>query len=249
MLNIFRGGTLPVNHISPVSKPRNVKYSVIIPAAGMGSRMKSYGPKSMLKIKPDVTILDNQLKNIYKNLPKVEIIVVHGFEGHRVHREYSNRPNVKCVANPQYETSNVVNSIGVGLQHITTDRVIVIYGDLVFNSHTLQAPFGDDSMVIIDRDNGCMGKDEVGCVVHNNILSRMMYSLPLKWAQIAYFQSKELGLLRKLCAKPEYGMYFGFEIINMIINNGGVFKTYSSKHNKILDVDSSKDLLSAAEII
>ncbi len=43
------------------------KYSIIIPAAGMGKRMKSFGPKPLIKLTPSLNILDNQLNIINKN--------------------------------------------------------------------------------------------------------------------------------------------------------------------------------------
>lgn len=241
--------TLKNKHIAPISKPGNSKFSVIIPAAGVGSRMRSYGAKSLLKLNDSVTILDNQLTNIYKNFPKVEIIIVYGFDGNKIYKKYAHSPSVKCVENENYNTTNVVSSIDIGLQHTTTNRVLIIYGDLVFNAHTLQSPFGAYSMVIVDQQDGLMGKDEVGCVIHNHTLERMMYDLPNKWGQIAYFEGLELQLLRELCHKTEHQMYFGFEIINMIMNHGGTFTTYSSKFNKIIDVDSSKHLIQAKAII
>ena len=39
---------------------KSQKYSIIIPSAGMGKRMRSYGPKSLIKITPEKNIVENQ---------------------------------------------------------------------------------------------------------------------------------------------------------------------------------------------
>ena len=52
--------------------------SVVIPAAGIGRRMKSHGPKSLIHIK-DSSIIERQIKLVHKYYPESEIIVVVGF--------------------------------------------------------------------------------------------------------------------------------------------------------------------------
>lgn len=236
------------NIIAPALKPKtDIKYSIIIPAAGMGSRMKSYGPKSLIKLNDTTTVLDNQLAQIYSNLLDVEIILVIGFEGYKI-EDKIDKEKITLVYNHDFATTNVVRSIGLGLAQCHTNNIIVIYGDLVFNVHTLQVPFGGNSMVLIDT-NVSMNNEEVGCIVHNHILQRMMYDLPLKWAQIVYFKDQELELLKKICSDRKYDVYFGFEIINIIINSGGLFTVCSNKKMQIIDIDSSKDIDKAKKII
>ena len=55
-------------HISIVNRPSlKHKYTIIIPSAGCGRRMKSHGPKSLIELKNGNTILQQQLRNIHKN--------------------------------------------------------------------------------------------------------------------------------------------------------------------------------------
>ena len=46
---------------------------IVIPAAGLGKRMKSYGPKSLIKIKQNLTIIENQFKIIKNTIPNANI--------------------------------------------------------------------------------------------------------------------------------------------------------------------------------
>ena len=56
---------------------------VIIPSAGIGKRMKSYGCKSLLNIKND-KLIDIQLKTINSVIPNKEVILITGFDSDRL---------------------------------------------------------------------------------------------------------------------------------------------------------------------
>ena len=60
-------------------KHKDRPLTVIIPAAGMGHRMKSYGPKCLLPANIKETILDKSIKTIKKVYNYCEIILVVGF--------------------------------------------------------------------------------------------------------------------------------------------------------------------------
>ena len=208
--------------------------------------MKSYGPKSLIKIKDDVTILDNQLKHIYRYFSGSQIIVVAGFEYNKVKQRFGDK--VQVLENPDYITTNVVKSIGIGLNKSKYDNVLIIYGDLVFNAYTLKAPFGTYSSIVVDS-YGLMGNDEVGCVIQDNLVEQMMYDLQNKWAHIAFFTGKELEILKQICSNKKYDICFGFEIMNIIINSGGRFGAFSPKRMRVSDIDCSKDLRKIEYII
>ena len=225
--------TLP---IKPVIIPGSDKISIIIPAAGTGTRMKSYGPKSLLSIN-DTTLINHQL-NIIAQKIKVpyEIILVAGYEAEKVFKHTPH--NIIKVENEYFKTTNVVRSIGLGLSACTTKNVLLIYGDLVFNHQTLDIPLTSSWL----STSPTMSENEVGCTVNNKQVVHLSYDLPTKWAQLGYFTDKEFKLLQNICCKKENGQMFGFEAINLIIESGGKFQHMSPRNSKANDVDSSKDL-------
>jgi len=236
------------NIVAPTIRPDKRRVSIIIPAAGIGSRMKSYGPKALIKIKEDLTIISNQLKYINKYFHKPEIILVAGFGYSKVEAAMSRKKNVKVIENAAWATTNVMSSIAIGMEHASYDNILWLYGDLVFNAWALKVPFGSYSIIVTDK-KGFMKDEEVGCIVESNIVEHMMYGLPNKWAQIAYFTGNETDILKDLCRNPEYYQYFGFEIINKIIGQDGKFTAYSNNRIRITDIDSSRDLVKIQDII
>jgi|TARA_R100000353_G_scaffold174726_1_gene143316 choline kinase len=225
---------------------KSQKYSIIIPSAGMGKRMRSYGPKSLIKITPEKNIVENQIEIINDNFTNHEIILVCGFEADKL---MNNTPkNLIKIENENYENTNVVRSIGLGLRAATSENVLVIYGDLVFNEETIKNLKPQCSSLIIDNSS-TMKDDEVGCNISNNYVEQMLPDIENKWAQIAFLIGDELEMFKKICWNRDKSHYFGFEAMNEIIEKGGKFKSLSPQGMKITDVDSSKDLATAREIL
>ena len=83
--------------------------SVIIPAAGLGRRMKSRGPKPLIKIKPDLSILENQIFNIQNVFANPQIVLVCGFEADKVMNDAPD--SLIKVENEFYENTNVFRYI------------------------------------------------------------------------------------------------------------------------------------------
>ena len=219
---------------------------VIIPAAGMGRRMKSYGPKPLIRI-GNSTVIKNQIHLIRTYIPHSLIVLVCGFQAKALMNQTP--ASILKIENERYEETNVVRSIGMALRVIDScSKIIIIYGDLVFNSATLRNLKFDKSSLIVTEQG--MSDEEVGCVIdENNRVSNLMYDLPTKWSQIGIFVGKELKLLKQLAWEEKNQTKFGFEIINQIIEQGGTFKCIKNKNIKIVDIDSSKDIQRAKEIL
>ena len=221
-----------------------MKYSIIIPAAGQGLRMKAKGPISLLPINK-TTIIKNQLRILYHRFKtEKEVVLVTGLYADKV---MNNTPNdIIKIENEYYETTNVIRSIGLGLRAATTNRVLVIYGDLVFNISALRHDF-KQSCVIMAKNT--MSNNEIGGTVVNGKLSQLSYDLPHKWAQIAYYTGKELKLLKQIVWDRNKKNLFGFEAINSIMSKGGNFKAIQPKRIKVNDVDTFADLQKAQTLL
>jgi len=220
---------------------------VIIPAAGMGRRMKSYGPKPLIQI-GNSTIIKNQISLLQTYIGSTALVLVCGFKATTLMNETPQY--ILKIENERYEETNVARSIGLGLRVIATaSKVIVIYGDLVFNSATIKSLDLEQSSIVVAGPD--MGENEVGCIIdhEHQQLSNLMYDLPYKWGQIAIFMGKELELLKHLCWDEKNYTKFGFEIINQILYKGGSFKCIQNPNIKIVDIDNSKDIEKAKEIL
>ena len=220
-------------------------YSIVIPAAGKGTRLSSTIPKPLITIGGQ-TLFDRQVDYINRVFSKYEILLVGGFQFDKLKENITLSRRMKLLENEQFEETNVVKSIGIGVENARYDNIVVLYGDLVFNAYMLKLPLDTDSLVITART---MGKEEVGCTVANKRVTQLFYGLDTKWAQIAYFTGKEQESFREFCTDERNSKSFGFEAINYVINQGGFMKHYSPNRGKVIDIDSPKDLKTVGSIL
>ena len=125
--------------------------TVIIPVAGMGHRMKSYGPKCLLKANQKETILEKTVSNIKREYPYSDIIVVVGFEADKVIKSLPSF--VRIVENQNYEKTNIVESLRIGINASAHDNVLIIYGDLIFNVYSIREITSSGTCVVFDSKN------------------------------------------------------------------------------------------------
>ena len=70
-------------HTTLIKDNTNENITFVILSAGVGNRMRSYGPKCLFKTS-DETILDKQLSIINSSFSNTEIIIVVGFEANKI---------------------------------------------------------------------------------------------------------------------------------------------------------------------
>lgn len=226
-------------------KVEDILIHVIIPSAGIGRRMKSYGCKSLLTIN-NKKLIDIQIHNINSVFPNNEIILITGFDSDRL---INNSPeDIIKIENEKYYDNNVVKSISIGLRATkNNEHVLIIFGDILFNIQSLKEIKISQSSLIISNT---MEDNEVGCNINaKGNLEYMMFDLPNKWGHILYLTGKELTLFKKIIWNKKTEKKFCFEIINEVINNGGRFKCIRNEKIKTMDIDTSKDLQKAQEFI
>lgn len=226
-------------HIKPIYVNINdILVHIIIPSAGIGRRMKSYGCKSLLYVKNE-KLIDIQIKSIKENIPNNDIILITGFDSERL---INNSPkDIIKIENEKYYENNVVKSINIGLRATkNNNHILILFGDILLNNKALEAIDFSRSCIIISNH---MHEGEVGCNINDNgYLEYMMFDLPNKWGHIIYLTNKELMLFKKIASNKISEKKFCFEIINDIINQGGKFKCIQHKDIKVMDIDTSKDL-------
>jgi choline kinase len=221
--------------------------TIIIPAAGLGRRMKSYGPKSIIYLNQNQTLIGRQLSILKDIFPSADIIVVLGFEAEKVYKMLPR--NVRVVENEHYDSTNVARSLFLGINASKHSNTLIVYGDLVFNEQTFRGlPLDSGSFVIIDNKNQ-IREYEVGLTVVDGHATQFSYGLPTKWAQIAYLSGKDLDNFYNSAADIDHKKYYGFEILNNVIERGSKLSVIEPEGMKIYEIDSSKDIEEAKKII
>lgn len=220
--------------------------TVIIPAAGLGRRMRTVGSKALVELRPGETVLSRQVAMLRRVLPFADVIVVVGYEADRVYRALPQW--VRVVENEAYETTNVVRSIDLGIRAAVTDRVLVIYGDLVFNEAVLRNFPLQESAALVDHS--AVGREnEVGVTVVDDYVTQFAFGLDSKWAHIIYLSGLELHNFKRFSADVDKRRCFGFEALNEVLERGGNLAAVPLEGGmRLAEIDTSRDIAAATSI-
>jgi len=231
--------TTPIKNRGAGRAEKTKPLSVIIPAAGTGHRMKSYGPKCLLSISLEETIIQNIIKNIKSIYPNSETTVVVGFEADKVTKTLPG--DVRVIENQFYNETNVVESLRLALNSITNTNALIIYGDLIFNAQAITDLTSRGPCVVVDSQKN-FKNEEVGVTVVDNMITHFAYGLDIKWGQIIYLENESLSLFKTLCSNRKRNKMYPFELFNIMINEGLQIKAVEPDGIQIQEVDSLKDI-------
>jgi len=235
---------LATRHIAPAKKqlPKNKKgeISIVIPAAGMGYRMKSYGPKALIPLYGGVTIIERQIQILSECYPNAEFVIVIGFEADKIREKLKDYP-VHFIFNPIHESTNVLFSLGLAMQAIISESVLIVYGDLIFNHNAVRNLRANNSKIIADAYHN-MRKDEVGVTIQGKIAMNFAYGLENIWGQIACLTGKELELFKEISVRSDTSQWFGYEGLNYVIEEGGQLEVIRPRTMSLTEIDFTKDL-------
>ena len=228
---------------SKIKKNSNLKVDlgVALLCAGVGCRIKSYEPRSMIKV-DNKMLLEHQIDQIRSCFSNPDIISVVGVESQRMIKRFSEK--VRIVENQLYETTNSSESMRLAFNNTCKNKFLFMHGDLWFNLDTIKNLKYDKSFIIVDTKKQFDSK-EVGVTIDkNNKATFFSYGLDTKWCQIAFLTGKEFKIAKSIFQKFEQHdkKMLSFEILNKMISCGAVFHCYEPKNMKIIEIDRIKDI-------
>lgn len=230
-------------HISPARRAvpgKNNELTIVIPAAGIGKRMKSVGNKSLLTLSNGKSIIRTQIDTISSLYQHCDFFVVVGFQADRIRAELPK--NVRFIYNPLYESTNTTFSIGLALQANLNPNVLVVNGDIVFNQDTIENITNSGSRIVVDVNDN-MKEDGVGVVTNDSKhVTNLSYGVGKKWCEIFYMQERELSLMKEIAFSPDSSKWLAHEALNHVIDEGGVFESIESPTSLVREIDTINDL-------
>jgi len=123
--------------------------NAIIIAGGKSTRLRPLSneiPKTMIEVYGK-SVLERQVE-VFQSCGISDITAVTGY-----HSEKVNLPNINCIKNEKYETTNVNEGLFCAKAKLS-DSVIITYGDIIFENEVLEQTlnFKGDVGVVIDLD-------------------------------------------------------------------------------------------------
>jgi len=214
--------------------------TVIILSAGVGSRIKSNEPRSLIKI-GSKSLIEHQIDIINSNINNQEIVGVFGYNIEKIIKKISGK--LRVVENQIYHETNNSESLRLAVNNTNKRNILFFHGDLYFNEKVFSNLNYKKSFLLVDNKD-MMKPKEIGVTIQNNKATVLSYGLPTKWCQIAFVTGKELKMLRSILQKLHGSQkkLLSFEIINKMISMGANFECYEPKDMSIIEIDCIKDL-------
>jgi len=223
--------------ISEIKKSYDDNISVAILGNETDYRVRSYGPKCLLK-HGSSTIIQNQIKLLGETSCISDLVVVLGFECEKIINYIPD--HVRVVENQLYYETNSSESLRLIINNIRGDRLLIIDGNILISRKAFKKLDFSNSFALCHKNDKL--KNEISASKIGDHIGNFSFGLENCWDGIAFLQGKEFGLLRKACADREKGKFFVFELLNLVIDTGGKIEVQECKAGDVKVINSIKDI-------
>lgn len=207
----FQRFTVPIKNV-----PNNNEVSVVILGADVAPRKKNQGAKSLIPFGSKSNMIEMQIVSIKNALPKSEIILVTGFQSQQV---ITKGYPVRIVENLNYNETSDVEQIRIALNAVLNKKVLIINGDLAFDSLSIMNITNHGSNTLFNPSQQ-ENNDSIGVIHNNNKLENLIYCTANKWLHCVYLEGKELEIMRKFVRNKVSSKLLFFEAVNYVASNG-----------------------------
>jgi bifunctional N-acetylglucosamine-1-phosphate-uridyltransferase/glucosamine-1-phosphate-acetyltransferase GlmU-like protein len=231
-------------HITTTRRPKasEHKLDVIVLAGVMGYRMKSYGPRCLMKLRKDETVLDRQLSVINTVYSHSNNLATIGFEADKVAKSYAGK--LSLVEHQYCYQNNEGDEVRLAINNSTAKHILIVCGHMLFNQEALRVIDLNKSGVLLDNKQH-LNESTIAVNHQEENVTSLMYGKEFKdkWSHIVYFTGKELELLRTIVQREQCHRHFLHEIINAVILAGGKMRAYQSPQTQLAAIESYTDYL------
>jgi choline kinase len=215
-----------------------MKTSLIILAAGIGSRLGKTYPKCLYELPTGESILARQIR--FSKLCGIEqIIVVVGFKYSLIMEQF---PQLLYCYNPYYHITNTSKSLLAAIKLIKDRDVVWINGDVVFDVEILENVIKMPGNVLAVDQKKC-GEEEIKYKCLNERVVELSKSVKEPQGESLGIQKVSLkNIERFVCDLKQCDDNDYFErAIQLNIDSGENWSTYDIGYSKAIEVDFDDD--------
>lgn len=207
-------------------------FSFIIIADNVGYRMKSHGPTPLISFN-NKKLIDIQVESICKNFDQFEIIICCGEGVEKIHKYIQNNYkdlNIRIVENQLTANSNSCETLRLGLNNTSNDKIFILDGHLLINNNIFSDRI-EKSFAYIEKNKS--ENIEIGVNVNkDNNIEHFSYGAAYQWSEIIFLHNKEIvESMRKTVSNIEFKQKFIFEALNELIKRNYQIKSVVNIHS------------------
>lgn len=210
--------------------------AIIIPVAGMGLRMRSNCPKCLISLGREllITRLVRQLRGRW---PETPIFLCVGYDEVRIRQK--TKASLHFVRCPDFESTNVAESLRLALAEAPSGPVLITMGDLIFSEESLASlSFAGEG--VLWGETSLNRITEVGLTVtEQKRVGHLCHGLPIRWAQLAYLSAAARTHLSLLLEDSQSASWFVYEALNRLLQF--IPLDFQPLNGWMVELDSPKD--------
>lgn len=225
--------------------------SIVILAAGKGSRLGGSVPKPLTMLPNNESIMGRQLRNIHKVFEKAKVNIVVGYKAEEIQDAF---PNENYIYSAEYDITNTSKSLYKALKMLPKNKGVLWFnGDVVFDNDLLwyvQNRIQKDENFLV-TDTKKVSDEEVKYSLNplTNLVTKLSKTVPLTEALgeavgINYINSATLEAFTRELRLVDNNDYFEKGIENLIQKYEVPFEVFdiSEINLQAVEVDFSADL-------
>ena len=217
--------------------------NILLLASEITKGMKSIGPKCLLKLHSDISILDYQIHQAKVAFKNANIVIITGFENERVKKHIeNNHKNITIICDESYATCNQTNAILTAIDTLgKLENMLIIGSGILFKQYPKIKSDQESVLFYLDKnkDNFNIGSASTDSTQY------LFYGLPNTWAECVFLDSKTIQIMSML-DKKRFGQLYLFETINKLLETYDInFISHIINKKNIFKVLSHKDIKKA----
>ncbi len=227
-------------------------FSIVVLAAGLGSRLGRPFPKPLTQLKDGRSIMQQQFDGLAEAFSGRVVHVVVGFKKELIMEEF---PDAVFLYNPDYYETNTSKSLLRALQLVADGGVLWLNGDVVFEPQILAElkPYIEADHSVICVNHASVGAEEVKYTVDADgfvhSLSKTVQDALGEAVGINFVSAHDRGLLLRHLAGCDDEDYFERAIETAIADDGMRVRALDISGYGCLEVDFEADLDRANELL
>jgi choline kinase len=228
-----------------------VSCTIVILAAGVGSRLGRPHPKPLTPLADGETILGRALRQLTSRFGRHAVHLVVGFKKEMIMEEV---PDVGFIYNQHYGDTNTSKSLLKALTLLGPGGVLWLNGDVVFDARVLDdlLPHIATSRSFVCVNTAAVGEEEVKYTVDADGYIRQLSKTVVDGALgeavgINFISADDRPALARRLAECDDSDYFEKGIELAIDKDGLRIEALDISHRPVVEVDFAEDLARANE--
>lgn len=226
-------------------------------AAGVGSRLYPYtknGPKCLVKVSEDETIIERNIRLIRANDPDASIHIVVGYQFQQIESLVN---GCTVIHNPFYKVTNSIASLWFAREVFTKGQdIVVLNADIVFSSDLIREICSVPSESVIYYDSSIRNNGDYNVQAMDGkmvVMGKELEDYSGEYMGITKFSRLDLNLviheIHSMVNDGLYDQWYENALVQMSLNMKHLFSVKDISNYDWSEIDSVDNLLKIRNII